>query len=741
MFGRDHERSISRKSLGKQGSYGGMLVGVRSALPDTGWSPGSVSIDVGWRNIVFSLRTAAAAILALALAYWLDLSSPQWATLTVYILAQPTVGASLAKGAWRACGTVAGGLTGLVLVALFSQAAELLVAATVLLVGLSFYAGARLRNYVSHGALLAGYTTLLVAYEGSAHPLGAWSIAVDRITEILIGIACGTLASAVILPRYAGDALRQAQANTFSGLAHYVTTALRLSSPSGVFAQLRRRMVREVVSFDALCSSALFEAPEMRVNEGLLRRTVSEFLVALSIARGLFVRLGEFDNEEARAIGQRLRPTLEAIAAQLEPGAADRTPWDDPHRLRREILAARIALRKATVEIQSMAGKAPFDPLAAALLILRRVGDLLHSLSMVVVTGAASLGTQPGNRHTPSRRRPGRRRDPEGQREALLGAIRAGVAVLLLSCLWIATGWNEGFTAVSGGAIMLFFGVNQDDPQAGARSYLVWSIVGILVAYAMIALVLPFLQGFGALSLVLLLVLLPAGLMAGTPSHAWAGIALGAWTVAEIGFGNVFKPDELAYVNNAAALILGMLVSLAAIVTMPVTSRARRWQSWQLAIGTILPGVARGQTVPRRGAGAIVASLAALLPRLALDRERDETFFRGTLSMASLAVELGRLRDVASVPDLPSIVADAIDRFLARFAVALEQLTDSRVDRRACLAEAEALVAGMRAELSAQSLEAGATGRSVLRAAASLRFVADRFEIDRGYLEHDFAED
>ncbi len=260
------------------------------------------SIDVSWQNIAFSLRTAAAAILALALAYWLELSDPQWATLTVYILAQATVGAALAKGVWRAIGTVAGGLIGLVLVALFSQAPELLVAATVLLVGASFYAAARLRNYTSHGALLAGYTMLLVAFEGSTHPLNAWSIAVDRTTEILIGITCGTLASMIILPRYAGDALREAQANTFSRLARYVAAALRLSTPAAIFARRRRQMVAEVVSFDALCSFTLFEIPELRTDEELVRRTVRQFLIVLSIARGLVIRLEEFDNDDAQKV-------------------------------------------------------------------------------------------------------------------------------------------------------------------------------------------------------------------------------------------------------------------------------------------------------------------------------------------------------------------------------------------------------------------------------------------------------
>jgi len=695
------------------------------------------SIDTSWQNIAFSLRTAAAAILALALAYWLELSDPQWATLTVYVLAQRTVGAALAKGVWRAIGTVSGGLIGLVLVALFSQAPELLVATTVLLVGASFYAGARLRNYTSYGVLLAGYTMLLVAYEGSTNPLLAWSIAVDRTTEILIGITCSTLASVIILPRYAGDALREAQANTSASLARYVATALRLSTPAAVFARLRRQMVAEVVSFDALCSFTLFETPELRTDEELVRRSVRQFLLVLSIARGLFVRLDEFDNDDAQKVQGRLRPTLEAIAARIERIAADSAIWNDPHRPRREIRAARVALGNTVTELEGLAGTAPFDALCEGLLILNRVSDLLHGLAMLVVTVTASLR----NRNAAPRKLRRKQRAPQGRQEALLLGVRAALAMLVLSVFWIATGWSEGFTAVSGGAVMLFFAVNQDNPQAGGRTYLVWSSVGTLVGYLAIVFVLPYLQGFEALAVVLLLVLLPAGLMAGTPSHAWAGIALGGWLVAQIGFGNVFKPDALAFVNSAVALILGMMGCLAVIAAIPVTSQARRGQSWQRAIGTILPAVARGGIVPRRGANEIVAMLAALLPRLALDHQRDEDFFRGTLSVASSAIELGRLRELKSAPDMPRDTTRAIAHFLERYADALESLAASRADHRVRVAEAEAIVAELRADLSARGLAPGAATRPMLRAAASLRFIADRFTIDRAYLERGFAED
>jgi uncharacterized membrane protein YccC len=696
----------------------------------------SFPVDISWHNIVFALKTAAAAILALALAYWLELSDPQWATLTVYLLAQPTVGAALAKGIWRAVGTVAGALIGLVLVALFSQAPELLVAATALLVGLSFYAGGRLRNYTSYGALLTGYTMLLVAYEGSADPLNAWSTAADRTTEILIGIACGTLASVIILPRYAGDALREAQADTFHELAFYVARALRLSTPPAVFARLRQQMVAKVVSFDALCSFALYEAPEMRADEELLRRTTREFLRSLSIARGLFVRLDEFDNDAARTVLNRMRPTLEAIAGWIEHVAADPSARIDPRRLRREMLAARVALKNTAAELEAMAGSAPFGSLADAVLIMSRVGDLLHSLSMVVVTEAVSLR----GRGRPVRSR--RRALPlHGPREPLLLGVRAALAILLLSTVWLATGWNEGFTAVSGGAIMLFFGVNQDNPLAGARTYVIWATAGILAGYAIMIFVLPHLQDFGALALVLLLALLPAGLMAGTPSHAWAGIALGGWTVAEVSVGNVFHPDELAFINSAVALVLGMVGCLAVIAVMPVTSRGRRGESWRQTIGAVLPAVARGTVAPRRATTGIVARLAALLPRLSFDRPRDEHFFRGTLSMASAAGELGRLATLRSDAALPPEAAAAVGHFLERFAVALENIAGSGRDRRARLAEAEAIVAAARAALAAEPLPSRTAARAVLRAAASLRFIADRFDIDRAYLERSSAGD
>jgi uncharacterized membrane protein YccC len=707
-----------------------------SIAQSAGGAPRAIPLDLSWRNAIFSLRTAAAAILALATAFWLELDTPKWATITVYILAQPTVGGAIAKGAWRALGTLAGGTWGLVLVGLFSQAAELLVAATALSVAVSFYLGARRRNFAAYGALLAAYTTVLVAYEGASHPSHAWAIAVDRTTAILIGIACSAAASALIFPRYANDALQQALSQTFEGLSSYVATALRLSTPSTVFADLRSRMVGQVITFDALRSYTAFETPELPADQWLLQRVVRKFLMVLSITRAVFFRLDAFDKGGGQRVLDHIAPTLASIAGRIEKISADAGPGNLAG-LRRELIAAHAELKRSAAGLGDMAGSTPFDPLANGVLVLNRVGEVLHGLAAVVVTSAATFG----GRESSVRALSAGGFDPLERREAFLLSLRAGFAIALLSAFWLASGWNEGFTAVSGGAIMLFFGVNQDDPLAGARDYLIGSALGVTLGYLTMVSVLPHLEGFVALALVLVVVLFPAGLMAGTPRPAWMGVAFGAFTVAGIGAGNVFAPDEVAYINKGVALILGMLVCLMVIAVFPVTSRARRRQSWERAVGAVLPGVARGRVPSRRGADRIVEDLAALLPRLALERQGDEDFFRGSLSAASCAIELGRLVSLRADAALPRGVADSIGNFLERFAGALEGVTARDDDPRPRVAEAARLVAHLHAELAAQDLEPGATAIAILRAGASLRFIADRFSIDRAYFERSFVEE
>jgi uncharacterized membrane protein YccC len=694
----------------------------------------SFPVDLGWRNLVFSLRTAIAGVIALAIAFWLEMRDPQWSILTVYLLAQPTAGAAVAKGVYRIFGTVLGAAMGLVILALYAQFPVPLVGSVALWLGICFYVAARRSNYSAYAFMLAGYTGLLVALEGASDPVNAWSIAFDRTGEIVIGIICVTAASAIVMPRYAGVMLREQMAQVFRDLAHFGAVALRPGVPFGVFVALRRTMVGALVSFDALRSYAVFEAPALRADDAMLRRVIRDFLRVLGVARGLYLRIEDFRVEGAGPIVERLKPAVEEAAVTLDRIAAETAPVD-PRRLRTALLAARAGLGAAAAELESMAGRVPFEPLADGLLVLRRAGDLLHGLSMVMVSEAASLR---------ARRPSAARRRPEilpgvARTEAALVGLRAALALISICGIWAATEWNEGFVAVTGVGLMLFFSVNQDRPGPLAFAFLIWSTVAIALAYAAMVLVLPRIEGYEALALFLVVALLPGGLMAGTPRYAWPGIALAGFLANEIGTSNRFQPDELAFFNSNLAFLGGMALCLVYLKLFPVDSLATRGRVWTEVMGRLLPEAARGARHERAISAEIYAMLAELLPRLALDRQEEEDFLRGTLGAASMSLELGRLDRLRREPGLPAPAAAAVATFLTRFAGILETVPRARERIAAVIAGAEAAVGEARAVLRALPLEPGSPAAALaVRAGASLRFIADRFDIDRGFLVRSF---
>ncbi len=146
---------------------------------------------------LFGLRTTAATLAALYLAMWLQLDTPRWAAWTVMSLALPTRALVAAKGLWRAGGTILGLVAGLAAMAVFSQSAIAMGLFLSVWFALNAYAASRLPGLAAYGAALCGLTTGLVVILSEAAPLTAFNIALARGSEILLGVACVYVASAL----------------------------------------------------------------------------------------------------------------------------------------------------------------------------------------------------------------------------------------------------------------------------------------------------------------------------------------------------------------------------------------------------------------------------------------------------------------------------------------------------------------------------------------------------------------
>src|SRR4051794_19820062 len=86
----------------------------------------------GWRDWTFAIKAAAAAILALYLAMWIDLPRPYWSLGTVYVTSQMLAGGTRSRAVYRVSGTLLGACASVVLVPSLVNALELLTLAIAL---------------------------------------------------------------------------------------------------------------------------------------------------------------------------------------------------------------------------------------------------------------------------------------------------------------------------------------------------------------------------------------------------------------------------------------------------------------------------------------------------------------------------------------------------------------------------------------------------------------------------------
>ncbi len=684
-------------------------------------------------------------MLALVSSYLLEVTDPQWSVITAYLVSQPLLGAIWAKGAYRLVGTIGGALVGVACVALFAQTGPLFILAMALWLALCAYQATLARNYASYGFSLAALTAPLIAFESAATPLLAWTLAVDRATEVTLGIVCVGLVHALVLPRFAGDALRRSLRSTFSALARYGAVILRPGTPDRVFTALRRQMAGDVVKFDSLRSYAVFEAPELKGHAGALSRMMRAFLGLLSIGRGLFVRLDDLRRHEDRTMAVTLDPALDRIAGLFEEIAADRDGALSPA-VAANLDAARTEIAAARAQIEAMVGTEPVESVANALLVLHRTGDMIESLSRVVAGATGSAPPEPPGSAAVAVL-------PPDRGAALAQAVRAAAAIILVGTFWIASAWTAGAMAMTGVAIVLVFFVIVENPRQQAVNYVVGATVATVSGFLCMAFIVPQLGDFVPLAAVLGVVLVPAGVLMTMPKYAGVATAFAAFFGSQVGLTNVPTYDVGLYVDHSLAFLLGLAAGVLAIVLIlpydPATTRRREWRE---VVGA-LPEAARGQRPESSARTPIHTALLKLMPRLDVTLDSDDDILNGTFGMASLSLELIRLSGRIAQPAFPVEARETTAACLETVARSFERLLEARdaTVRAGIVDEAAAAVAAARTDVAALatmpapapgpasvSAPAPAAGPAVTielaHALASLRFIADRLVIDRAFL-------
>ncbi len=531
-------RSLSLPKLGID--WPGRLGHVNIAWADV------FRLPAGWPH---ALRTLTAALLALFLAYVLELDNPQSAAVTVLIVAHPVHGMVLNKSLYRFGGTVIGGVVAVVLMGLFAQSPEMFLFGLGIWMAICTAASTLLRNYRSYGAVLAGYTVVLIAMPAVDNPDALYHLAASRVAVIALGITCSGWVASLLTARGAEKRLHVQFRQLTGDLSRFATQSLTDRPPA--LAPARRRLAAEISALDSQVEFAATEDGQTgRLSDDLRAAIIAMFgvLTAASSLNGALDRLTESAHDRLAPWRRRMEDLLDAVtvaalAAPTDPARLDRITalCDDLKDFRRHLENGLVVNDLPILSAQD------------------QMCEVLDGLILMLDGLAALVSGQPGTR--PQGRIMGRawfHADPKG---AALNAVRVAVAVWIAGFIWLETAWPLGWAMLAMIVPNAGLLAMRDRPARDALVMAGGVALSTVLAWLYLLFILPAIDGFPLLAISLSPVLFSAALLMINPRLVFVGVGLGVFFLTLLTPTNPMVYDPSFFLNNALATCGGAVIT------------------------------------------------------------------------------------------------------------------------------------------------------------------------------------
>lgn len=652
---------------------------------------------------IFALRTVSAGLIALLAAYALKLDHPQWAMMTVFIVAQPVAGMVLAKGFYRLLGTLVGGVAAIGITTVFGTNPWVLVTVLAVWIGICTFVSSLLRNPEAYGAALAGYTAMIIGLPAFGQPHLVVDLAVARCAEIVLGIVCAGLTSRLILPKLASDAIVSRLKRCILDLATYAGGAFSGGDPATLSA-LHRKLITDAQTLGEMRAYARLEAPSFAPRAHPVRRTIGQLLSALSAARALHSHAAP---KNAALIP--VRSELQSLVSELatKPGALDDTA----------LWMARLDAIAGNARQMPDASTEQGDDRVGTITRLTIAADFADALKQVL-RGLDALRA-PATRSARGSRQPALvvHRDYAG---ASRNAVRAALATLLVAAFWLTTKWSEAAGTVILVAVVSSLFAARPDPVQVAWGFFKGTLLALPFAFLVGQIALPALPGFGWFMLFVVPILVPTALAMANPRYVGVATAFAINFLAFLSPHQAMTYDPVPFFAGSASILVGILLAIGVfIVVLP----ADPWLAANRIVRAMREDLARlclHERVPRRSAFESLAydRINQLMPLVQNAGQKGDAVLGGGVAAVTVGLEVLRLRDASQSHAIPSETALSIANFLR--GLARELLFRAPGDPQT------STVAVAR-QYAANIAERNGTGE-LLQIAASLRIIAAAME-------------
>ncbi|NDP60105.1 MAG: FUSC family protein, partial [Oxalobacteraceae bacterium] len=420
-------------------------------------------------EILYSFKCFGAAMLALYVAFRIGLPRPFWAMMTAYVVANPLSGLVRSKAVYRFAGTLLGSGATVLLVPQLGNSPELLSLALAGWVGACLYLSLLDRTPRSYVFMLAGYTAGLIAFPVVADPSTVFDVALARVEEISLGIACATLIHSLVFPQSVGPVLLARVDHAIDDARRWIREALT-AAPEQQGKHARWSLAGDITELRVMSTHLPFDTSHLRWMSGSMQALHDQLALMVPLLSAIEDRLDTLRRLDPASVTDDWQALLADIAQwsdQTSPSA------DKTARLRAGIKRLTPAIGRdaswSTLLQLNLATRlhALVDATETCLRLRRRIDDVLQGRGPIPSvrpdrTAASALHLDHGL--------------------ALRSAFAAFIAILVCSAFWIVTGWPSGAAAPTMAAVFCCFFATQDDPVPGIRMFLNYTMLSIPIS-------------------------------------------------------------------------------------------------------------------------------------------------------------------------------------------------------------------------------------------------------------------
>ncbi|MFK3739035.1 FUSC family protein [Massilia sp. TN1-12] len=520
-------------------------------------------------EMLFSVKSFAAAMLSVYISMRIGLPRPFWAMMTAYIVSAPFAGPTRSKGLYRACGTILGGIAVTFIVPQLSNSPELLSLALALWIGGCLFVSLLDRTPRSYLLMLAGYTAGLIAFPAVNEPGAIFDIALARVEEIVLGITCATLVHSLVLPQPFAPVLLARLDGAVRDAQHWIHDALNPAGDERSPAD-RRKLAGDITELRLMSTHLPFDTSHLRWTGNAVNALQARLAQFVPVVSGIEDRLAALRDMGAHAVSAHWDALLKDVVALTDTPKSHDIGADGAR------LHARIdELAPPVSRALSWSGLVELN-LAAR---LRRLVDLLvETRTLRQRIDAGVHGRLPREvRHQAGIPVSALHLD---YGMAALSAFAAIVAVLICCAFWILTGWPGGATAPMMCAVLCCFFSTQDDPVPFIKSFLAWTIYSIPASAVYLLVLLPAIHGFEMLVLVCAPMFLVLGVLLARPATFGRAMPFLFGICGTLAMIDTHNADMVTFTNSMLSQVFGL--TMAAVTTRVVRSVGAAWTARRL---------------------------------------------------------------------------------------------------------------------------------------------------------------